>query len=230
MIRVVVVDDQALLRRSLALMLAAEPDIEVVGEAGDGVEALEVVRRHRPDVVLLDIRMPGMDGLAALEEIVADPELTGVKVCVLTMFELDEYVFRALRAGASGFLLKDTEPDLLVATIRRIQAGEQALSPSVLRRVVAKAVAGDTPSPPKVLTPREVEVLTLIGRGLNNTEIERELFISKGTLKSHISHLFTKLRARDRPQLIIAAWESGLVGNPGDSSTNGLKPPSRSSW
>ena len=212
MIEVVVVDDQALLRRSLAMMLDAEPDISVVGEAADGVEALEVVRRSVPDVVLLDIRMPRMDGLAVTEEIVADPALAGVRVCVLTMFELDEYVFRSLRAGAGGFLLKDTEPDMLAATVRRIHNGEQALSPSVLRRVVAKAVDRPMPSPPEVLTPREVEVLTLIGRGLNNGEIERELFISKGTVKTHISHLLTKLGARDRPQLVIAAWESGLVG------------------
>ncbi|MDO5068505.1 MAG: response regulator transcription factor [Propionibacteriaceae bacterium] len=211
MIRVVVADDQALIRRCLAVMLDAEPDITVVGEAADGVEALEVVRRERPDVVLLDVRMPRLDGLAALEGIAADASLAGVRVCVLTMFELDEYVFRALRAGASGFLLKDADPDALAATVRRIHSGEQALSPSVLRRVVAKAVARPAPSPPGVLTPREVEVLTLIGRGLNNAEIERELFISKGTLKTHISHLLTKLDARDRPQLIIAAWESGLV-------------------
>ncbi|MDO5084431.1 DNA-binding response regulator [Arachnia propionica] len=211
MIEVVVADDQALLRRSLAMMLDAEPDISVVGEAADGVEALEVVRRRVPDVVLLDVRMPRLDGLAVTEEIVADPALARVRVCVLTMFELDEYVFRALRAGAGGFLLKDTDPDVLAATVRRIHSGEQALSPSVLRRVVAKAVDRSRPSPPEVLTPREVEVLTLIGRGLNNAEIERELFISKGTVKTHVSHLLTKLGARDRPQLVIAAWESGLV-------------------
>lgn len=211
MIEVVVADDQALLRRSLAMMLDAEPDISVVGEAADGIEALEVVRRRVPDVVLLDVRMPRLDGLAVTEEIVADPALARVRVCVLTMFELDEYVFRALRAGAGGFLLKDTDPDVLAATVRRIHSGEQALSPSVLRRVVAKAVDRSRPSPPEVLTPREVEVLTLIGRGLNNAEIERELFISKGTVKTHVSHLLTKLGARDRPQLVIAAWESGLV-------------------
>lgn len=213
MIRVLVADDQALIRRSLALMLAAESDIDVVGQAADGGEALHLTRQERPDVVLMDIRMPGLDGLAATEAISADPELARVRVCVLTMFELDEYVFRALRAGASGFLLKDTEPDELAATVRRIHAGEQALSPSVLRRVVAQALDRPAaPSPPPTLTPREVEVLTLIGEGLNNAEIEQRLYISKGTLKSHISHLLTKLDARDRPQLIITAWESGLVG------------------
>lgn len=212
MIRVLVAEDQAIVRRSLAMILAAEPDLTVVGEAADGVEALRLIRELVPDVVLMDIRMPQLDGLAATEQVAADPLLARVRVCVLTMFELDEYVFRALRAGASGFLLKDTEPEELARTVRRIHDGEQALSPSVLKRVVTRAVGGRKPSPPEVLTPREVEVLTLIGQGLNNAEIERELFISKGTLKSHIAHLLTKLDARDRPQLIITAWESGLVG------------------
>ena len=215
-IRVVVADDQALIRRSLAMLLDAEPDLAVVGEAGDGREAVDLVRRERPDVVLMDIRMPGCDGLAATRLICADPALAGVRVCVLTMFELDEYVFGALRAGASGFLLKDAEPEMLAGTIRRIHAGEPALAPSVTARVVARALddgARRAPAtPPPGLTPREVEVLTLIGRGHTNAEIERELYIAKATVKSHIAHLLAKLQARDRAQLINCAWECGLVG------------------
>lgn len=227
MIKVAVIDDQALIRNSLALLLAAQPEIDVVGEAADGVAGLDLVRRSRPDVALVDIRMPVMDGLQLTEAITADAGLSGVRVCVLTMFELDEYVVRALRAGASGFLLKDTEPEALATAVRTIHAGEQVLSPAVLRRVVAHAVRRAEPSPPAVLTPREVEVLTLIGRGLNNTEIEQALYISKGTLKSHISHLLTKLDARDRPQLIIAAWESGLVSGSVDPTMHRHTPSRR---
>ena len=226
-IRVVVAEDHALVRRSLAMLLDAEPDLTVVGEAADGDEAVAVVRREIPDVALMDIRMPGRDGLSATRAICADPALARVGVCVLTMFELDDYVFGALRAGASGFLLKDAEPEVLAATIRRIHAGEPALAPSVAARVIARALDDGArviaralddgarrpaPTPPPGLTPREVEVLTLVGRGLTNAEIEGELFIAKATVKSHIAHLLSKLHARDRAQLVITAWESGLVG------------------
>ena len=215
-IRVVVAEDHALVRRSLAMLLDAEPDLTVVGEAADGDEAVAVVRREIPDVALMDIRMPGRDGLSATRAICADPALARVGVCVLTMFELDDYVFGALRAGASGFLLKDAEPEVLAATIRRIHAGEPALAPSGAARVIARALDDGArrpaPTPPPGLTPREVEVLTLVGRGLTNAEIEGELFIAKATVKSHIAHLLSKLHARDRAQLVITAWESGLVG------------------
>ncbi|MDO5698024.1 MAG: response regulator transcription factor [Dermatophilus congolensis] len=222
-IRVVVADDQALVRHSLALMVDAEPDMEVVGQAADGAEALALAASARPDVVLMDIRMPRCDGLEATRRIATAPALSQVRVCVLTMFELDEYVFEALRAGASGFLLKDAEPDRLLGAIRSIHAGEPALAPSVLARVIEHTLRARTagapasaPSPAAVdlagITPREREVLTLIGRGLNNPEIEKALFISRGTLKTHIGHLLAKLGARDRPQLVIAAYEAGLVG------------------
>lgn len=241
-IRVLVADDQALVRHSLALMIDAEPDMEVVGQAGDGAAAVELAACEKPDVVLMDIRMPRCDGLEATRRIAADTSLTAVRVCVLTMFELDEYVFEALRAGASGFLLKDAEPERLLGAIRSIHAGEPFLAPSVLARVIEHTLrhpttasddprsdshtglgSPDSPDPrnsldsrnsPRVgaITPREREVLTLIGRGLNNAEIESSLFISRGTLKTHIAHLLTKLDARDRPQLVIAAYEAGLVG------------------
>lgn len=226
-IRVVVADDQAMVRHSLALLIDAEPGIEVVGQAADGDEALALVSAERPDVVCMDIRMPGCDGLEATRRIAADPALAGVRVCVLTMFELDEYVFAALRAGASGFLLKDAEPDRLIAAIRSIHAGEPFLAPSVMSRVIEHALRtrsaqvpagrqsgapGRRPEPDlSHITPREREVLTLIGKGLNNAEIQAALFISRGTLKTHVGHLLAKLGARDRSQLIIAAHEARLV-------------------
>lgn len=214
-IRVVVADDQVLLRSSLGLLVDAEPDLTLAGEAGDGRAALDVVRRERPDVVLMDIRMPELDGLQATRRICADPELSGVRVCILTMFELDEYVYAALRHGASGFLLKDTPPEMLLGAIRRIHSGESLLSPPVLARVLGHYLR--TPPtrpaavPPAGLTRREVEVLTLVGRGLTNAEIEAALSISRGTMKSHVAHLLAKLGARDRVQLVIAAYEARLV-------------------
>ncbi|MBE6478660.1 MAG: response regulator transcription factor [Propionibacteriaceae bacterium] len=212
MIRVLVVDDQALVRRSLASLIGDEPDIEVVAEASDGEQAVALARSSRPDVVLMDLRMPGVDGLEATRRILAEPALERPRVCVLTMFELDEYVFGALRAGASGFLLKDAEPEVVADAVRRLARGEQILAQSVLRRVIEQSLTARHPvrELPQI-TAREREVLGLIGQGLNNAEIERELFISRSTLKTHIAHLLTKLDARDRPQLVIIAHEAGCV-------------------
>lgn len=210
--RVVVVDDQPLLRHSLRLILQAA-GIEVVGEAGSGVEAVQRVRALRPDVVLMDIRMPDGDGLQATRRITSDPELAATRVIVLTMFELDAYVHEALRGGASGFLLKDAEPDRLVDAVRRTHAGESLFAPSVLERIVTHYLRAPaaTPTPPAGLTPRETEVLRLVGRGLSNVEIADALTISMGTVKTHMGNLLAKLHARDRAQLVIAAYEAGLV-------------------
>ncbi|MDQ2583850.1 response regulator [Saccharothrix yanglingensis] len=210
MIDVVVVDDQALLRGSFRVLVDSAPDLRVVGEAGDGATAVSVVRETSPDVVLMDIRMPGVDGIAATREIGAS---TGARVLILTTFDLDEYVYSALRAGASGFLLKDTPPAELLAAIRVVAAGDSLLSPSVTRRLVAEFAR--TPEQREVrldgVTEREREVLTLIARGRSNAEITAELHMAPGTLKTHIGRLLHKLQARDRAQLVIAAYESGLV-------------------
>lgn len=214
-VRVVLVDDQDLLRRSLALVIGAEPDLEVVGEARDGTEAVDVVTRTAPDVVLMDVRMPRGDGIEATRRVCADPALAGTRVLMLSMFELDEYVYAALRAGASGFLLKDAEPADLLAAVRRTAAGEALFAPSILTRLVEHyldaAPASARAAPPPDLTPREVEVLRLVGRGRSNDEIAQDLTISVKTVKTHMSHLLLKLRARDRAQLVVAAYESGLV-------------------
>ena len=213
--RVLVVDDQPLLRQSLAMILGHEPDIEVVGQAGDGAEAVLRARATRPDVVLMDVRMPGLDGLAATRRICADPVLAGTRVLVLSMFELDEYVYEALQAGASGFLLKDARPEDLVDAVRRTRRGESLFAPSILTRLVAHYVAAPRPERPagalRRLTPREMEVLALIGNGLANDEIAAALVISAKTVKTHITHLLAKLAARDRAQLVIAAFNAGLV-------------------
>ena len=213
--RVLVVDDQPLLRESLAMILGHESDIEVVGQAGDGAGAVLRARATRPDVVLMDVRMPGLDGLAATRRICADPVLAGTRVLVLSMFELDEYVYEALQAGASGFLLKDARPEDLVDAVRRTRRGESLFAPSILTRLVAHYVAAPRPERPagalRRLTPREMEVLALIGNGLANDEIAAALVISAKTVKTHITHLLAKLAARDRAQLVIAAFNAGLV-------------------
>lgn len=213
-IRVLLADDQKLLRHSLAVIIDDSPDLEVVGQAEDGVQALAKARELRPDVVLMDIRMPGQDGIATTREITATPELAGTKVLVLTMFELDEYVHGALRAGASGFLLKDTDPDELIAAVRRTHAGESLFAPAVLAHLVEHYLA--TPRHHAVprsngLTQREAEVLTYLARGLSNTEIADTLVISVKTVKSHVGRLLSKLSARDRAQLVISAYDLGLV-------------------
>ncbi len=215
-IRVVLVDDQGLVRAGLRALLDAEPGLEVAGEAADGAEAVEEVRRLRPDVVLMDIRMPGVDGLEATRRIGAEATLADVRVVVLTTFELDEYVFDALRHGASGFLLKDEEPEELLRAIRVVASGESLLSPSVTRRVVAAfaggaAASGPPPQALQELTDREREIVALVGGGLSNHEIADRLVISPATARTHVSRAMLKIGARDRAQLVVFAYESGLV-------------------
>jgi DNA-binding NarL/FixJ family response regulator len=215
MIRVLLADDQALVRAGFRALLDAQDDIEVAGEACDGMQAFRLARELAPDVVLMDIRMPGTDGLAATRQITADPQLANTRVLVLTTFELDEYVFEAIRSGASGFLVKDTEPDALVQAVRVMAAGDALLSPSVTRRLIAEfAARAKQPRNAdglKELTEREREVLTLVGNGLSNSEIAERLFVSPATAKTHVSRAMIKLRARDRAQLVVIAYESGLV-------------------
>jgi DNA-binding NarL/FixJ family response regulator len=216
MIRVLLADDQVLLRGSLALLIGREPDMEVVGETGDGYEAVRLAREQRPDVVLMDIRMPGTDGLAATEQILQGSSALETRVLVLTTFELDEYVVQALRAGASGFLLKGVEPAHLLDGIRLVAAGDALLAPSVTRRLIERFAALKQPNSATTgaleeLTPREQEVLTLVGMGLTNTEIAERFVLSPLTVKTHVSRIMVKLGAHDRAQLVIAAYESGLV-------------------
>ena len=215
-VRVVVADDQALVRAGFRLLVDSAPDLEVVGEAVDGTEALELARRERPDVVLMDIRMPTMDGLEATRRVTADETLTGVRVLILTTFDLDEYVYRALRVGASGFLLKDTPPADLLAAIRVVAAGDALLAPGITRRLIAEFAR--RPDPAQVapaalgaLTEREREVLILVAHGLSNSEIAERLVVSSATSKTYVSRLLAKLGARDRAQLVAIAYETGLV-------------------
>jgi DNA-binding NarL/FixJ family response regulator len=213
-IRVVLADDQELVRSAFAMLVRSAPDMTVVGEAADGAEAVRLVRTCRADVVVMDIRMPGVDGIAATATIAADEDLAGVRVLILTTFESDENVVAALRAGASGFLVKDTKPGNLLAAIRTVAGGEALLSPGATQALIARVLRQPDPRVPvrvTSLTEREQEVLTLIGRGLNNAELAERLVISPLTAKTYVSRLLTKLDARDRAQLVIAAYESGLV-------------------
>jgi DNA-binding NarL/FixJ family response regulator len=214
--RVLIVDDQGLLRDSFRVLIDAELDMEVVGEAGDGAAAFELASQTRPDVVVMDIRMPVMDGIEATRLITGEGGVDGAKILILTTFDLDEYVFAALRAGASGFALKSRPLEELLAAIRTVAAGESLLAPSITRRLIAHyAREPQRFEPPRrgleELTPREREVLVLIARGLSNDEIAARLFVSVPTAKTHIGRLLSKLEARDRAQLVIAAYESGLV-------------------
>ena len=218
-IRVLVAEDQALLRTTLAALLEAEPGMSVVGLAEDGSRAVALAAELRPDVVLMDIQMPGLTGIEATTRICANPALAATRVLILTMFEIDDYVLGALRAGACGFLLKDTDPQSLVDAVRTVHEGQSLLSPQVLSRLVARmpraASAGASGSTRadavEALTPRQREVLLLIAQGLSNSEIEAELGITRATCRSHITALLARLGARDRAQLVIAAYESGLI-------------------
>ena len=215
MIEVLLADDQALVRGGFRALLDAEHDIAVVGEAGNGREAVALTREKKPDVVLMDIRMPELDGLAATREVAADTRLSGVRIVILTTFELDEYVFEALRSGASGFLVKDTEPVDLLAAVRLVASGEALLSPSVTRRVIEEFASRAKEPPPSgpldELTEREREVMGLVAGGLSNEEIAGQLVVSPATAKTHVSRAMVKLAARDRAQLVVLAYEHGLV-------------------
>jgi len=219
-IRILIVDDQTLLRAGFRMILAEEEDLEIVGEAEDGERAIEAVARLGPDVVLMDIRMPGLDGLAATRRLVGDQIGDAAdarpRVIILTTFDLDEYVYEALRAGASGFLLKDTPPDQLIAAIRVVAGGDAMIAPSVTRRLIAEFAARPSrPAPPTAaladLTPRELEVLRLVARGKSNAEIAAELVVSGTTVKSHVARILMKLGVRDRVQAVVLAYESGLA-------------------
>lgn len=215
MIRVLLADDQGLVRAGFRVLLDAEPDIEVVGEATDGSEAVREAVETRPDVILMDIRMPGVDGLEATRQVVADGRLSHTRVVILTTFDLDEYVFEALRLGASGFLVKDTEPTELLRGVRAVAGGEALLSPGVTRRLIAEfATRSKTPrNLPDLggLTEREREIVALVGEGLSNDEIAGRLVVSPATAKTHVSRAMIKLSARDRAQLVVFAYEAGLV-------------------
>jgi DNA-binding NarL/FixJ family response regulator len=213
-VRVVLADDQALVRRGFRLILEAEPDIEVVAEAEDGQQAIDAVRRHRPAVVLMDIQMPGLDGLEATRRILADAD-SHTRVLILTTFEHDDYVFQALQLGASGFLLKTAPPEDLITAVRVVARGEALLSPSVTRRVIQEVTRHHrrVPRPPDLdrLTQRELEVLRLVAEGLTNAEIAAQLYVSEATVKTHTSNVLSKLGLRDRVQAVIFAYRHGLV-------------------
>jgi len=214
MIRVLLADDQALVRAGFAALLGDEADIEVVGQAADGAEAVAATRRLRPDVVLMDIRMPGTDGLAATRTIAEDDRLGGVRIVILTTFEVDEYIFEAIRAGASGFLVKDTEPSELLRAVRVVAQGDALLSPSVTRQLIGHFATKARPPPKPSLDPltdREREITAMVAAGLSNDDIARRLYLSPATVKTHVNRAMSKLGARDRAQLVIFAYESGLT-------------------
>ena len=220
MIRVVIADDQDLVREGLRMMLDAEPDIEVAAEAGNGSEALAAARTHDPDVLLMDIRMPELDGIEATARLVGSNART--RILVLTTFDLDEYVYRAMKAGASGFLLKDANREQLAHAVRTVAAGDALLAPAITRRLVEdycrRPPPGvDQPAAADELSPRELEVLRLVARGMANAEIEGQLFLSEATVKSHVARILSKLGLRDRVQAVVLAYESGIV-RPGDAA------------
>ena len=227
-IRVVLADDQALLRTAFRTLLESADDIDVVGEAGDGLEAVTLARRLRPDVVLMDIRMPGMDGLAATSQICADPELRDCRVLILTTYETDGYIAQSLRAGASGFIGKGIDADGLLAAVRTIAAGETLLSPAATRSLVARFLAtpddARTPPTPPVahLTPREREMVALVATGLSNIEIADRMYLSPFTVRAHVQRAMTKLRARDRAQLVVIAYQTGLADSRPGSVTDAI--------
>ncbi|ACQ81272.1 two component transcriptional regulator, LuxR family [Beutenbergia cavernae DSM 12333] len=216
-VRIVLVDDQVLLREGIATILGAQPGLEVVGQAGSGAEALDVVAGTQPDVVCMDVEMPGMDGIEATRRIVADPR-SHARVLVLTTFNRDDYLHAALAAGASGFLLKTSRPDQLAAAVRSVAAGDALLSPEVTRAVIERAVAREAGPPPapspaaQALTERELVVLRLLARGLNNDEIAAELVVGRATVKTHVSNVLAKLQLRDRVQAVAYAYRHGLAG------------------
>ena len=221
MIKILIVDDEHLLRLGFRMVLEAEPDLEVAGEAGDGTEAVRLARETRPDVILMDIRMPRTSGIEATRQITA--ELPAARVLVLTTFDLDEYAFAALRAGASGFLLKDLPPEQLAAAVLTVSQGDALLSPSVTRRLIESFTAANRPAgrPPAVLdqlTPRELEVLELLAAGLSNVEIAASLFVAETTVKTHVARLLAKLGLRDRVQAVVFAYQSGLVRTAADAA------------
>ena len=215
-IRVLVADDQSMVRAGFRMLLSGEPDIDVVAEASNGLEAVDKAARYSPTVVLMDIRMPELDGLEATRRILAAD--TGVRILILTTFDLDEYIYEALRAGASGFVLKDDPPEQLLAAIRTVAAGEALLSPAVTKRVIQHYTRAPRPTLPKALddlTERELEVLRLVARGLSNAEIGQELYISETTVKTHITHILQKLDLRDRVQAVVFAYQTGIAPDSG---------------
>jgi DNA-binding NarL/FixJ family response regulator len=227
-IRVLVADDQSMVRAGFRMLLAGEEDIEVVAEVSNGLEAVDKAGRFRPDVILMDIRMPELDGLQATRRILAAD--SAARILILTTFDLDEYVFEALRAGASGFVLKDDSPEQLIAAIRTVAAGDALLSPTITRRVIEKFARTPRAAPPKELdelSDREQEVLRLMTRGLSNAEIGNELYISETTVKTHVTHIFQKLNLRDRVQAVVLAYQTGLFDTDARSRSNRDERPAR---